>query len=365
MEIIGLICEYNPFHNGHLYHINKIKELYPDSLLVLVLSGYFTERGEISLISKYNKTKIALDYGVDIVIELPCLYSVNSADIFAEEAVKRLSGLGVTKLVFGSESSDIEKLKKAALLQNTKEFNEIVKSELDCGVNYPTALSKACGVTLESNDLLGVSYIKAINKGNYNIEPIAIKRTNSFKDTSANSSIVSALNIREKLKEGNSITKYIPYYNNNYINRINYKKMFELLKYKIIVDNNLDEYLGVDEGLSNKLKKEIYHSEDMDDLIKRIKSKRYTYVRLQRMLVHILLGIRKEDIKLEYNKIRILGFSKKGQVYIKCVNNKNIGYKNDILINIIEYRTAYIYQMVTNDGSVFLDFLNKPIIKED
>lgn len=363
MEIVGLICEYNPFHNGHVYHIKKIKELYPDSLLVLVMSGYFTERGEISLISKYNKTKIALDYGIDIVIELPCLYSVNSADIFAEEAVKRLAALGITKLVFGSESCNIDKLKNIASMQSDNEFNKAVKVELDKGSNYPTALSKASGATLDSNDLLGASYIKAIQKYGFNIEPVAIKRTNSFKDTKKDEEIISALNIREKLKEGNSITKYIPDYDNNYINRIDYKKMFELLKYQTIVSNNLDEYLGVDEGLSNKLKKVIYDSASIDDLIKRIKSKRYTYVRLQRMLIHILLGIKKSDIQESCDEVRILGFSNNGRNYLKEAYNQS--YKNTGRIFELENRAAYIYYLLTDDNSALLENKNKPIIKED
>ena len=110
MEIIGLIAEYNPLHNGHLYHINKIKEKYPNSLLVLVLNGYFLQRGEVSIISKYDKTLLALEYGVDIVISLPTLYGVQSADTFANTSIKLLNYLKVNKIIFGSETNDIDKL---------------------------------------------------------------------------------------------------------------------------------------------------------------------------------------------------------------------------------------------------------------
>lgn len=363
MEIVGLICEYNPFHNGHVYHINKIKELYPDAILVLVMSGYFTERGEVSLISKYNKTKIALDYGVDIVIELPCLYTVNSADIFAEESVKRLAALGVTKLVFGSESADIDKLKNIALSQELESFNESVREELSKGSNYPTALSKACGVTLDSNDLLGVSYIKAINKLKVRIEPIAIKRTNRYSDTESECDIVSALNIREKLNSGKSIDKYIPQYSVNYINDIDYDKLFSLIKYKIITSDDLDEYLGVDEGLSNKLKKEIFNSFSLDDLIKRIKSKRYTYLRLQRMLIHILLGIKKSDMSNIDNTVRILGFTDKGKQHLKHYKSENVSFKNTDRLYTIEQSVAYIYHVITCDETTKYETLNKPINK--
>ena len=112
MEKIGIICEYNPFHNGHLYHIDKIKEMYPDSLIVLAMSGYFTQRGEFSILSKYDKTRIALKYGVDIVVELPTLFVTNSADLFAMVAVDALNEVGVSKIVFGSESNNVDNIKK-------------------------------------------------------------------------------------------------------------------------------------------------------------------------------------------------------------------------------------------------------------
>ena len=140
MEIIGLIAEYNPLHNGHLYHINKIKEKYPNSLLVLVLNGYFLQRGEVSIISKYDKTLLALEYGVDIVISLPTLYGV--------------------------ETNDIDKLTLIANKSLELDESEDLKETLKSGMNYPTALSKVINesFTYNSNDLLGICYIKSIIK---------------------------------------------------------------------------------------------------------------------------------------------------------------------------------------------------------
>ena len=363
MEIIGIICEYNPFHNGHVYHINKIKELYPNSIIVLVMSGYFTERGDVSLISKYNKVEIALKYGVDLILELPVLYTLNSGDYFGEAAVRILNEAGVKKIVFGSECNDILKLKNAASMQiNNNDFDELVKNYLKDGVNYPTALSKACGTNFDSNDLLGISYIKAILKNGYDIESISIQRTNNFNDTLSNENIISAKNIREKLSNGYDIKKYIPDYDNNYINKIDYDKLFELLKFKIITNDNLDTFLGVDEGLHNKLKKEVLNSSNLDDLINRIKSKRYTYVRIKRMLIHILLGIKKEDMNIENEYIKILGFNDKGKRYLKELSNNRLSYKFDNRIRQLELRAAYLYATLTKDESTKFDEYNKPII---
>ena len=144
MKKIGIICEYNPFHNGHLYHLEKIKEMYPDSLIVLVMSSSFTQRGEISILNKWEKTEIALNYKVDLVIELPFVFASQSADIFSYGAIKILKELNVDTIIFGSESNDPKKLTSIAKIQlENKEYDKLVKDYLDKGENYPTAMSHA------------------------------------------------------------------------------------------------------------------------------------------------------------------------------------------------------------------------------
>ena len=208
MDSIGIIVEYNPFHNGHLYQIEKVKEMYPDSKIIIILNGYFLERGLISLETKEEKTRLALKYGVDLVIELPFVFGSNSADTFASASLYLLNELKVKKLIFGSESNDINLLKTVASRQLEEGFDEKLKSFLDQGLNYPTALNKAIGIELDNpNDLLGVSYIKTILQNNYSIEPISIKRTNSYHDNNLNDKIVSASNIREKLNNNEDISK--------------------------------------------------------------------------------------------------------------------------------------------------------------
>ena len=367
MEVIGLIAEYNPFHNGHLYQIKEIKKRYPDSLIVLVLNGYFLERGIVSLESKREKTHLALKYGVDIVIELPFVFGSNSADIFAEASLELLNAMKVDKLIFGSESDNVDLLKTIAKKQLEPNFDKYVKKYLDQGINYPTALNKAIGIDLnDPNDLLGVSYIKAILKNNYGIEPETIKRTSGYHDVESDEKIVSASNIREKLNNNMSVSKYIP---EGTINKIDDDLLFSLLKYKITTEDNLDKYLSVDEGIDNRLKKVINNVHSLDELVNKVKTKRYTYNRIMRMLTHILIGITKEDkAKLISNEyIRILGLNDIGQRHINRIKKDlNIPLVSrfttlDSKIKDYELKCASIYQMLTNDNTLEFEYANKPV----
>lgn len=359
MKSIGIICEYNPFHNGHVYHINKIKELYPNHIIILVLNGYFLERGDVSIESKEEKTRLALKYGVDLVIEHPFFFSSSSADIFASSAIELLNELHVEKIVFGSESNDINTLKKIAQEQIKNDYK--IKDYLKEGINYPTALNKVTNTNIDTpNDILALSYIKAILKNKYNIEPISIKRTNDFHDLSSNEAIISASNIRNKLKENIDIKKYIP---EGKINSIDEEKLFNLLKYKIITEHDLSKYLTVDEGIDNRLKKVINEVTTIDELIEKTKSKRYTYNRIKRLLVHILCQTKKNTDR-NINYIRILGFSKDGQKYLAHnKTDKKIVYSYKKYISPLfdmEYKTSCIYDYNTKDR----EFKEKIIKKE-
>lgn len=364
MKKIGIICEYNPFHNGHLYHINKIKEMFPDSVIILVLGGYFLERGDISLISKWNKTSIALSYGIDLVLELPTLYNTNSADIFASSAIEILSIFDIDYLIFGSESADLDKLTEIALMQEDEEIKNKIKGNLKRGLNYPTSLSKSLEISLKSNDTLAVSYIKAIKKIAPSIKPIAIKRTNDFNDVTSEDEIISAGNIRAKLKRGEGIDRFIPSYDRSLINTIDECKLFRMLRYKIITDDHLERYLGVDEGLENRLKNVVLKADSYDDLIEKIKTKRYTTARIKRLLIHILLGIEKNYIEEKITRPRVLGFNSEGRLLLKTVEGKYTTKANDDISSKIEKKAALIYEELTSDQSIELEFLNKPIKKE-
>ena len=371
----GIICEYNPFHNGHIYHLNKVKDLAKDDVIILVLSGNYTQRGDLSIIEKYDKAEIALKYGVDLVIELPFSFATESSDFFAKGSIELLNILKCQKLVFGSESNNIDSLKELATIQlNNKEYDKLVKEEMDKGINYPTAMSNALKkitnkTVQESNDLLGLSYVKEILKNNYSIEPISIKRTNDYRSKELESNISSATSIREALKNNKEIKNNVPKETLDKIINIDDNKMFNLLKYKIITDNNLFIYQTVDEGIDNKLKKEIINSYNIEELIERVKSKRYTYNKIKRMLLHILCSYTKEISKNSKNikYIRVLGFTSKGKKYLNSIKKDiNIPIITNINKNNINYleteiKTDEIYKLITNRNDNLYN--KKPIIK--
>lgn len=367
MQVIGIIAEYNPFHNGHKYHIDQIKKKYPHSIIVLALNGYFSERGEVSFLTKEDKVSLSLDYGVDIVVELPALFGTQAADIFAEASIKLLNNFKVDKVIFGSESNDVSVLEQIARTQlYDPEFDDRVKENLKNGVNYPTALAKALNIDFEfnPNDLLGISYIKSSLKNNFDIEFETIKRTNSFHDEDLDEDLVSASNIRNRILNKENIDRYIPYKKEDYIVDVNAKKLFDLLCYEILTNDHLENILTVDEGIENKLKKEVLKAFNREDLIYLIKSKRYTYNKISRMLVHILLNVEKKSYTLDYAKV--LGFTQNGQKYLSSIRDELILPINpDINSNQFKYeiKASFIYDLITNSKTLAFETRNKPIMK--
>ena len=364
MSTVGIIAEYNPFHNGHLYHIKKIKEKYKEATIVLVMTGNFTERGDVAIIDKWKRTEIALKYGIDIVIELPYPFATQSADYFSYGGITLLEKLKVDKVIFGSESDNIEDLKIIAETQlNNDEFDKLVKIYSKMGKNYPTAISQAIYDLTEKkvetpNDLLGVSYIKTILKYNYKIKPETIKRIDNYHDTNIDNSIASATAIRNALKEGKDISKQIPKEELNYLNDLHFiEDYFPIIKYKLITEDNLAKYQTVDEGIDQLLKKAAVKAKNYDELINLVKSKRYTYNKITRMLLHILCNFTKEKAK-KYDKIkyiRILGLNTKGRQYLNTIKkdielpiiSKILREKDEMLVYEIE--TTKIYDIFTNN----------------
>ena len=385
-HIVGIIAEYNPFHNGHLYHIEKVKEMFPNSPIILVLGGNFTERGDVSILDKWEKTDIAIKCGIDLVVELPFPFSCASADIFAKGSIDILNYLGVTDLVFGSESDDIEGIKKLVETElSNPDFDNLVQVYLRMGYNYPTSLSKALeDITGDCfklpNDILGISYVKAIFSNNYKITPHTIKRTNDYHSKELNKmGINSATSIRETLLNNKDIKDSVPVITYNYLKNKKIPKLddyFNLLKYKIISCNDLTIYNLVDSGIATKLKKEILNSYSFDELINKVKSKNLTYSRLSRTLIYILCDYTKNMAK-EFNKIRyirLLGFSNRGRDYLNKI-------KKDIDIPIIskftkekdemleyEYQITKIYSLVfdkdTDKSLIEAEYKMKPIKEE-
>lgn len=379
-HIIGIIAEYNPFHNGHLYHIEKIKEMFPDSPIILVLGGAFTERGDISILDKWEKTSLAIKYGIDLVVELPFPFSCASADIFAKGSIEILNHLKVTDLVFGSESDDIEGIKRLVETQlYNDDFDNLVQVYLRMGYNYPTSLSKALeDITGDCyklpNDILGISYVKAIISNDYKITPHTIKRTNDYHSKKLNKmskrSINSATSIREALLNNNDIKDSVPSITYNYLKNKKIPKLddyFNLLKYKIISSNDLTIYNLVDIGIATKLKKEILNSYSFDELINKVKSKNTTYAKISRMLIYILCDYTKKQARefKDIKYIRLLGFSNKGREYLNEI-------KKDIDIPIISKFTRekdkmleYEYQITKIYSLVFDEDKSKSLIEAE
>lgn len=375
MQIIGIVTEYNPFHNGHLYQIKKIKEMYPDSVIIVAMSGNYTMRGEISVLDKWNKTNIAINNGIDIVLEIPFIYSNQSSDIFSYAALKMLNEFKIEKLVFGSETNNIDLLSLASSVQiDNKKFDSLVKDYMSKGYNYPSSIGKSIyeltGIKIkESNDILGVSYIKEILKNKYNIKPISIKRTNNFKTNTKKSNIISAYEIREFLNKNESIKEYVPNNVTPYIKKVDYEKLFNLIKYKVISEkNSLNKYHLIDEGIENRIYEGVIKCDNYDDLVKYISNKRVTINKVNRILINIFVGLTKEEASnKELSYIKILGLSKYGKKYYsKIKKDINIKVCNKFEKDVMntELKASYLYSIITNDKSIFnSEIINHTITK--
>ena len=340
-NVIGLIVEYNPFHNGHLHHIQEIDRLFEDNIKIAVMSGDYVQRGEPSLINKFEKTKIALSQGVDIVIELPAFYSTQSAEIFAKGSINLLNKLSCSHIVFGSESNDLEKLKRIAAISLTKEFEHSLKKFLAEGFSYPTAFSKALfDEKLGSNDILALEYLKAIKAINPKIEAYCIKREKTGYYDDEKDNFASATHIRKilldynKKKEDklNKIKNLVPEFSYKILEE-NFgvfsclSDFYDLIKYNIIKNHsNLKNIQDLEVGLENRLYKYSLENLKFEDFFNKVLTKRITISRLQRILLHSLFGLTEtitERVKNKVSFVKILGFSTKGQEYLNYLKKSD------------------------------------------
>ena len=380
MHSIGIIAEYNPIHLGHIYLINKVKEKFPNSIIILITNSCFTERGEVSILNKWDKTKISLDNNIDLVVELPFAYATQSADIFAKGALKILNKLQIDTIAFGSESNNLSKLETIVETQLTnKKYDTKVKEYLNSGINYPTAMSKALtdliGYTISTpNDLLAISYLKEIKKQNYPIKPFIVQRIGNYHEkeiTNQTNSIISASLIRTLFLQNKNITPYIPQNTKKYLHHnISNETYFPYLKYKILSTKDLSIYQTVEEGIENRIQKAIQISNSWEELIKNVKTKRYTYNKINRMLIHILTSFTKEEANnLNIDYIRILGFNLKGKEHLNKIKKKIdvpliTRYKKNIspLLD-LEQRTTSIYYLPIDPSQTLNEYKRNPIIK--
>lgn len=352
-KVLGIIAEYNPFHNGHLFHLNESKKLTGSSYTVAIMSGNFAQRGNTSIIDKWSKAKSAIECGVDLVVELPVLYSTSSAENFAEGAIKILDSLKVVDyLSFGAETANINLLNNIATVLNEepKEYKSLLSEELKKGLSYPKArenalmiylndIKKYSNVLSSPNNILGIEYIKALKKYNSIIQPIAMPRHESgHNDLNYHGNIASSTAIRNITKNNgfDILRKLMP--EPSYTNLIKNIKVghvvpdlsvfekeiiFNLRKMSIY---DISQLPDVSEGLEFAIKNAANSCNSLVELLNIIKSKRYTQTRIQRILLYSLLGITKKDIAISKKTqpyVRVLGFNEKGKYLISEVAKAN------------------------------------------
>lgn len=388
MKATGIVVEYNPFHNGHKYHLQKTKELNPNNIIIAVMSGDFVQRGEPSIIDRWTKTKMALANGVDLVIELPVFYSSQSAEIFAKGAVGILEELKCESMVFGSESGKIDELKRISTLQESEEFKIKLKERLKNGDSYPTAHSSTMKEILgeselNSNDILGLEYIKAIRYWKSSIIPMTLKREKvGYHDTNIVGDFASATKIREHLKKNEEISNIVTQESFNtlkeYSNFTYMENFYPFIRYELIKNsNNLSDIQDMEIGFENRLLENAIKSINYDEFFKSISNRRYTTGRVQRVLTHTLLALTTnitEEVKKSIPYVRVLGFNSKGREYLsylkKFDNSKIItSYKkmnenfSPEVCSLIEFneRSSQIYRLINN----YNDYKSPIIFKEE
>lgn len=299
---IGIVAEYNPFHNGHIYQINEIKKRWPNSTIVVVMSGRFVQRGEIAIAPFEKRKEIALQNGIDELYELPFFYATQAAHIFAYGAIMELHKHNIDILVFGSETDNVDDFYLIAntIKENKTQFYDLIKKEMKQGVSFPKAnqlvLEKLIGKSfVMPNDILGLEYIKTIVNENLPIKPFCIKRTIDFHSNETKDNIASATYIRNLVyKKDNSYKKFTPMIFDTEPDRIeNYYVDFQNIVKNSTVDE-LREIKMVTEGMENLFKKNI-DAPTYDEFIQRTNSKRYTSSRIKRIMLYVLLQIKKDE----------------------------------------------------------------------
>lgn len=335
----GIVAEFNPFHNGHKYLIDTIKNCGDgENTVTVVMSESFVQRGECACVSPYARTKMALNCGADLVLSLPVPYATASAERFALGGLSVLGGLGcVDALAFGAESDNAENLKKCANVLVSDGFSGVLEKYLNEGVSFPVARQKAveemCGKEISEiisspNNILGVEYIKAINKLGLNMDVKPITRKGVEHDSEeANGSFCSASAIREMLDKKSGFEKFLPKEALNILfEEINKKKApadYIKLETAIICklrSMSIDDFKAlpdVSEGLEYRIFDAVKTSVYLEEMLEKIKTKRYTHSRIRRIIVCALLGIKKEDVSAPVPFIRVLGFNENGAKILK------------------------------------------------
>lgn len=384
MNIIGIIIESNPFHNGHLYFVNQIKSKLNPDIIVAVTSTSFTMRGEISVIDKYQKTNALLNSGVNVVLEFPFILSTQSSDYFALNAVNILHSFGVNHIVCGCETTNINFFDKIFEIETSNDFNNILKNNLKDHHSYKKTFSNSLSMFnlndeeinlfQEPNFTLAYQYYKVIRTKFSNLSFSLIQRTNHYDDLKLNDSISSAKAIRSGLLSNQDINNFVPY-DYSYTNlRKASDNLFNILKYSLLI-NNFSLNIVVDkERISNLIQKNINNTNSYDDLINLLANKRYSKSRIRRYLLYLILNI--SEFYHETNYLRILGIDEIGSNYINTLdkNTKKLIFAgineekyNSIINEIakIELKTSHLYSIICENQEIINNEFKFPIRKKD
>ncbi len=337
MRTVGLVTEYNPFHNGHLHHLLESLKVTGADASVAVMSGHFLQRGEPALVDKWVRTEMALAAGVDLVFELPFAFACNSAPHFALGAVQSLNALGVIDTIcFGSEAGELELLERVAavLVEKEKEIEEQTAAQLRRGVNYPTARSKALGkylpkITNEEvaspNNILGIEYLRALRVSDSSLQPYTIKRIGAgYHDMKKVGGIASATGIRKMLAAGNLVGELMPTSCHDLLQKaiagghsLDRERLYVALQAHLLSEAELleDIYL-VSDGLERRLALAALEAKNFDELALQVKSRQWTLTRIQRTLIYVLIRAISAEMQ---------SFMQVGPLYLRLLGNSEKG----------------------------------------
>ncbi|RDF88589.1 nucleotidyltransferase [Leuconostoc mesenteroides subsp. mesenteroides] len=389
MQAVGIITEYNPFHNGHIYHIQQAKKLTGADVVVAVMSGNFVQRGEPALFDKWQRTQMALENGVDLVIELPTFFAVQSSHIFADGAIQLLSALGVDNIVFGSEHPEVDFLSIAKQAPTIAEGQEFKNHTQTFASAYAKQLEAETSFKLEEpNDILALGYASAILNQQANIGIIPIHRAEAnYHDANFTDeqSIASASSIRLALHKGKTekIKNVVPEATKVALataaNTIDFESNFwSMLKYRLTTDTvgQLGQIYQMAEGLEHRFAKTALNDsgpQSYQSFIKSTKSKRYTFTRIQRTLLYTLLNIKVDQMQaaMQDPYLRILGFTSTGQQYLneikKQVTLPLISKVDSSLAKSnlrLDYKAGKVWQLLANEGAPTQDVTRMPLYWE-
>lgn len=347
MKTYGIICEYNPFHNGHIHQIEETRKQQGATHIVAIMSGNYVQRGDVAMIDKFARAKVAVNNGVDLVVEMPVVYSLSSANYFARAGVMMMGALGcVDGISFGSECGDIELLKNAAMASLNVSKPEKLKPLLEQGMSFPQAVQQAIALDYgpiiasvfdSPNNTLAVEYLKAMKLLNLELETFTVKRKGAEHDSlTASDGVASGSLLRQMIEDGEDISAYVPKDMADLVAEYDDKEMlayFDNLERELLyvlrstVPPMVAECPDVDPGLANLIYRSAMESKSLDEFLEKAGTKRYTEARLRRILLNLYIGTKATDLMIMPPYGRVLAFNEKGAEILKAAKEKEADNK--------------------------------------